>query len=44
MFQIALGHNMFANTRIQGGREVAEINRPNTKEPPILIDSDGTVF
>jgi hypothetical protein len=28
----------------QGGREIAEINRPNTKEPPILIDSDGTVF
>jgi hypothetical protein len=28
----------------QGGREIAEINRPNTKEPPILIESDGTVF
>jgi hypothetical protein len=28
----------------KGGRELAEINRPNTKEPPILIDSDGTVF
>ncbi|CAM1507882.1 Fc.00g047300.m01.CDS01 [Cosmosporella sp. VM-42] len=28
----------------RGGREIAEINRPNTKEPPILIDSDGTVF
>jgi len=28
----------------KGGREMAEINRPNTKEPPILIDSDGTVF
>ncbi|OAA69298.1 hypothetical protein LEL_10174 [Akanthomyces lecanii RCEF 1005] len=28
----------------KGGREIAEINRPNTKEPPILIDSDGTVF
>ncbi|CAH0040723.1 unnamed protein product [Clonostachys solani] len=28
----------------KGGRELAEINRPNTKEPPILIDTDGTVF
>ncbi|KAF7547135.1 hypothetical protein G7Z17_g7936 [Cylindrodendrum hubeiense] len=28
----------------RGGREIAEINRPNTKEPPILIESDGTVF
>ncbi|KAI0467964.1 hypothetical protein F4859DRAFT_492245 [Xylaria cf. heliscus] len=28
----------------KGGREVAEVSRPNTKEPPILIDSDGTVF
>ena len=30
--------------RDQGGREIAEIHRPNTKEPPILIESDGTVF
>ncbi|KAK3374195.1 hypothetical protein B0T24DRAFT_649840 [Lasiosphaeria ovina] len=28
----------------KGGREIAEVSRPNTKEPPILIDSDGTVF
>ncbi|KAK1992534.1 DUF1688-domain-containing protein [Colletotrichum falcatum] len=28
----------------KGGREMAEYSRPNTKEPPILIDSDGTVF
>lgn len=28
----------------KGGREMAEVCRPNTKEPPILIDSDGTVF
>ncbi|KAI3538808.1 hypothetical protein CPAR01_07814 [Colletotrichum paranaense] len=28
----------------KGGREMAEFSRPNTKEPPILIDSDGTVF
>lgn len=34
----------FADLTLQGGREIAEINRPNTKEPPILIDSDGTVF
>jgi len=28
----------------KGGREIAEVSRPITKEPPILIDSDGTVF
>ncbi|MCJ1271809.1 hypothetical protein MMC22_011714 [Lobaria immixta] len=28
----------------KGGRELAEVSRPNTKEPPILIMSDGTVF
>ncbi|KAF1991165.1 DUF1688-domain-containing protein [Aulographum hederae CBS 113979] len=28
----------------KGGRELAEIQRPNTKEPPIMILSDGTVF
>ena len=28
----------------QGGREIAEVSRPNTKEPPIMILSDGTVF
>ncbi|RJE21720.1 Conserved fungal protein [Aspergillus sclerotialis] len=28
----------------KGGREIAEVSRPNTKEPPILIFSDGTVF
>ncbi|RUP33936.1 hypothetical protein BC936DRAFT_138551 [Jimgerdemannia flammicorona] len=26
------------------GRELAEISRPNTKEPPIVIKSDGTLF
>lgn len=31
-------------TRHQGGRELAEVSRPNTKEPPIMIVSDGTVF
>jgi len=29
---------------LQGGREIAEVSRPNTKEPPIMILSDGTVF
>jgi hypothetical protein len=29
---------------VQGGRELAEVSRPNTKEPPIMILSDGTVF
>jgi hypothetical protein len=29
---------------MQGGRELAEVSRPNTKEPPIMILSDGTVF
>ncbi|KAL9089666.1 MAG: hypothetical protein Q9165_005698 [Trypethelium subeluteriae] len=28
----------------KGGREIAEVSRPNTKEPPIMIMSDGTVF
>ncbi|OBT49901.1 hypothetical protein VE04_09719 [Pseudogymnoascus sp. 24MN13] len=28
----------------KGGREIAEVTRPNTKEPPIMIISDGTVF
>ncbi|TVY62836.1 Uracil catabolism protein [Lachnellula suecica] len=28
----------------KGGREVAEISRPNTQCPPIAILSDGTVF
>ncbi|OXV05401.1 hypothetical protein Egran_06830 [Elaphomyces granulatus] len=28
----------------KGGREVAQVSRPNTKEPPIMIYSDGTVF
>ncbi|RPB26694.1 DUF1688-domain-containing protein [Terfezia boudieri ATCC MYA-4762] len=28
----------------KGGREIAEYSRPNTKEPPIMILSDGTVF
>jgi hypothetical protein len=26
----------------KGGREIAEVSRPNTKEPPIMILSDGT--
>jgi len=29
---------------LQGGRELAEVSRPNTKETPIMILSDGTVF
>lgn len=28
----------------KGGREIAEVTRPNTKCPPIMILSDGTVF
>ncbi|KAL9598642.1 MAG: hypothetical protein Q9219_004388 [cf. Caloplaca sp. 3 TL-2023] len=28
----------------KGGRELAEVSRPNTKQPPIMILSDGTVF
>ncbi|TGZ82663.1 DUF1688-domain-containing protein [Ascodesmis nigricans] len=28
----------------KAGREIAEVSRPNTKEPPIMILSDGTVF
>ena len=32
------------NVLTQGGREMAEISRPNTQCPPIAILSDGTVF
>ena len=28
----------------QGGRELAEVSRPNTKQAPIMTISDGTVF
>lgn len=28
----------------KGGRELAEVSRPNTRGPPIGIVSDGTVF
>ncbi|KAH0542274.1 hypothetical protein FGG08_003301 [Glutinoglossum americanum] len=28
----------------KGGRELAEVSRPNTKQPPIMILSDGTIF
>ncbi|KAI5308899.1 hypothetical protein KEM55_004588 [Ascosphaera atra] len=28
----------------KGGREIAAVSRPNTREPPIMIISDGTVF
>lgn len=34
----------FLTYSVQGGREIAEVSRPNTKEPPIMILSDGTVF
>ncbi|UKZ46044.1 hypothetical protein TrVGV298_000241 [Trichoderma virens] len=42
------GHEMTLSQLLEagswkGGREIAEINRPNTKEAPILVDSDGTV-
>jgi hypothetical protein len=35
---------VFLTIPVQGGREIAEVSRPNTKEPPIMILSDGTVF
>ena len=37
-------HWNLADSQLQGGREIAEVSRPNTKEPPIMILSDGTVF
>lgn len=38
-------HRLRIDTKLgQGGRELAEVSRPNTKEPPIMILSDGTVF
>ena len=36
--------NAHANDHPQGGRELAEVSRPNTKQPPIMLQSDGTVF
>ncbi|EWC47473.1 hypothetical protein DRE_00441 [Drechslerella stenobrocha 248] len=40
---LTLGQMLEAGTW-KGGRELAEVSRPNTKEPPIMILSDGTVF
>ncbi|KAL4883031.1 hypothetical protein BJY04DRAFT_31993 [Aspergillus karnatakaensis] len=41
--QLTLAQMLEAGTW-KGGREIAEVSRPNTKEPPIMIRSDGTVF
>ncbi|PSK36569.1 hypothetical protein C1H76_9581 [Elsinoe australis] len=41
--QLSLAQMLEAGTW-KGGRELAEVSRPNTKEPPIMILSDGTVF
>ncbi|KGO65301.1 Protein of unknown function DUF1688 [Penicillium italicum] len=41
--QLSLAQMLEAGTW-KGGREIAEVSRPNTKEPPIMILSDGTVF
>lgn len=41
--QLTLAQMLEAGTW-KGGREMAEVSRPNTKEPPIMIRSDGTVF
>ncbi|OQD68467.1 hypothetical protein PENDEC_c035G00796 [Penicillium decumbens] len=41
--QLTLAQMLEAGTW-KGGRELAEVSRPNTKEPPIMIRSDGTVF
>ncbi|KAL4817792.1 hypothetical protein BDW67DRAFT_159152 [Aspergillus spinulosporus] len=41
--QLTLAQMLEAGTW-KGGREIAEVSRPNTKEPPIMILSDGTVF
>ncbi|KAK4868157.1 hypothetical protein LT330_007355 [Penicillium expansum] len=41
--QLSLAQMLEAGTW-KGGREIAEVSRPNTKEPPIMIRSDGTVF
>ncbi|OJJ48447.1 hypothetical protein ASPZODRAFT_93088 [Penicilliopsis zonata CBS 506.65] len=41
--QLSLAQMLEAGTW-KGGREIAEVSRPNTKEPPIMICSDGTVF
>ncbi|KKK23856.1 conserved fungal protein [Aspergillus rambellii] len=41
--QLTLSQMLEAGTW-KGGREIAEVSRPNTKEPPIMIRSDGTVI
>ncbi|KAL1998267.1 hypothetical protein VTN02DRAFT_6500 [Thermoascus thermophilus] len=41
--QLTLSQMLEAGTW-KGGREIAEVSRPNTKEPPIMIISDGTLF
>ncbi|KAJ5134890.1 hypothetical protein N7448_000089 [Penicillium atrosanguineum] len=41
--QLTLAQMLEAGTW-KGGREIAEVSRPNTKEPPIMIRSDGTVI
>ncbi|KAF3919022.1 hypothetical protein ABW21_db0200554 [Orbilia brochopaga] len=41
--QLTLAQMLEAGTW-KGGRELAEVSRPNTREPPIMILSDGTVF
>jgi hypothetical protein len=41
--QLSLAQMLEAGTW-KGGRELAAVSRPVTKEPPIMIVSDGTVF
>ena len=41
---VLLSESITDTNKSQGGRELAEVSRPNTKEPPIMIMSDGTVF
>ncbi|KAL1901623.1 hypothetical protein Cpir12675_000313 [Ceratocystis pirilliformis] len=41
--EISLSQLMEAGS-FKAGREMAEVSRPNTREPPILIDRNGTIF
>lgn len=40
---LGMAQLMEAGTR-KGGCEIAEVSRPNTKKPPILVATDGTLF
>ena len=42
--QQSLKTHILTNVIKQGGRELAEVSRPNTKEAPIMVMSDGALL